>query len=273
MSIGSPHTKIFGLNVKMSSATAIKVHPTEQWTTRGSKHEHLPPTPLRGIVLGPTNCGKSVLMTDLILRLYRGAWERIYIFSPSVHIDSTWAPVKDYIENELKVDGAKEPFFFDKWDPEALNEIVDTQKRVIEESKKQKIKQLYGILIVVDDFADSPNIVHSNSGAASGGSMLNTLFIRGRHMMISTLVSSQKLRLLSTTMRVNVQFMLVWRLRNRLELNSLLEEISAVYPIKTLEEMYQMATEEPFSFWYILFTARKKEDMFFLRFEKKMVLM
>jgi hypothetical protein len=273
LSIGSHRTIIFGLNVKMSSATAIKVHPTEQWTTRGSKHEHLPPTPLRGIVLGPTNCGKSVLMTDLILRLYRGAWERIYIFSPSVHIDSTWAPVKDYIENELKVDGAKEPFFFDKWDPEALNEIVDTQKRVIEESKKQKIKQLYGILIVVDDFADSPNIVHSNSGAASGGSMLNTLFIRGRHMMISTLVSSQKLRLLSTTMRVNVQFMLVWRLRNRLELQSLLEEISAVYPIKTLEEMYQMATEEPFSFWYILFTARKKEDMFFLRFEKKMVLM
>ena len=74
-------------------------------------------------------------------------------------------------------------------------------------------------------------------------------------------------------MRVNAQFMLVWRRRDRLELNSLLEEISAVYPIKALEEMYQMATEEPFSFWYILFTARKKEDMFFLRFEKKMVLM
>jgi hypothetical protein len=172
----------------------------------------------------------------------------------------------------MKVDGSKEPFFFDTWEPEVLSEIVDTQKRVIEESKKQKIKQLYGILIVVDDFADSPNIVHSNSGAASGGSMLNTLFIRGRHMMISTLVSSQKLRLLSTTMRVNVQFMLVWRLRNRLELQSLLEEISAVYDIKTLEQMYQLATEEPFSFWYILFTARKKEDMFFLRFEQKMAL-
>ena len=57
-------------------------------------------------------------------------------------------------------------------------------------------------------------------------------------MMISTLVSSQKLRLLSSTMRVNVQFMLVWRLRNRMELQSLLEEISAVYDVKTLEQMY-----------------------------------
>ena len=145
-------------------------------------------------------------------------------------------------------------------------------KSALEESMKQKIKQLYGILIVVDDFADSPQVVHSSSGAASGGSMLNTLFIRGRHMMISTLVSSQKLRLLSSTMRVNVQFMLVWRLRNRMELQSLLEEISAVYDVKTLEQMYTLATDDPYSFWYILFTARKKEDMFFLRFEQKMVL-
>ena len=101
--------------------------------------------------------------------------------------------------------------------------------------------------------------------------MLNTLFVRGRHQMTSIVVSSQKLRLLSTTMRVNVQFMLVWRLRNRMELQTLLEEISAVYPIQTLEKMYQMATDDPFSFWYILFTARKKEDMFFLRFEQKII--
>jgi hypothetical protein len=263
---------IFEPLVKMPGPTAIKVHPTEEWTTRGSKHPHLPPTPMRGLLCGPSGQGKSVTLCDMIIRLYRGAFERIYIFSPSVHIDSVWAPVKDYIEKEMKIDGEKEPFFFDTWEPAVLAQIVDTQKRVIEESKKQKIKQLYGILIVVDDFADSPNIVHSNSGAASGGSMLNTLFIRGRHMMISTLVSSQKLRLLSTTMRVNAQFMLVWRMRNRLELQSLLEEISAVYDMKTLESLYSLATSEPYSFWYILFTARKKEDMFFLRFEQKMVL-
>jgi hypothetical protein len=101
--------------------------------------------------------------------------------------------------------------------------------------------------------------------------MLNTLFVRGRHLACSTLIATQKLRLISSTIRVNVQFMLVWRLRNRLELQSLLEEISAVYDMKTLERMYQMATDEPFSFWYILFTARKKEDMFYLRFEQKMI--
>ena len=50
-----------------------------------------------------------------------------------------------------------------------------------------------------------------------------------------------------------------------------MEEISAVYPVKTLRKMYDLATADPYSFWYILLTAKRKEDMFFLRFEQKMV--
>ena len=98
--------------------------------------------------------------------------------------------------------------------------------------------------------------------------MLNTPFVRGRRAFISTLVSTQKLRLVSPTIRVNAQYLLVWPLRDRIELQSLLEELSAVYPLKTLEEMYDLATREPYSFWYILLTALRKEDMFFLRFEQ-----
>ena len=33
--------------------------------------------------------------------------------------------------------------------------------------------------------------------------------------------------------------------------------------------MYQAATKDPYSFWYILLPAKRKEDMFFLRFEQK----
>jgi len=252
--------------------TSVKVHPTDEWTFKGSQHQHLPPTPLRGCLLGPSGSGKTVVLVDLILRIYRGAFERIYVFSPSVNIDSAWKPVKDYVEQGLGVDLSREQAFYDEWDTNALTEIVETQRRVTAELKRQKAsKRLFGILIIVDDFADDPRIMHSNAGAASGGSMLNTLFIRGRHMGISTLVSSQKLKLVSSTIRVNLQFMLVWRLRNRMELASLLEEISAVYPVRTLEEMYQMATDEPYSFWYILFTAKRREDMFYMRLEKKML--
>ena len=64
--------------------------------------------------------------------------------------------------------------------------------------------------------------------------------------------------------------MLVWRLRNKMELSSLLEELSSVYSLRELMEMYELATSEPYSFWYILLTAKRKEDMFFLRFEQRM---
>ena len=57
------------------------------------------------------------------------------------------------------------------------------------------------LLRLFDDFADDPRIMHSNAGAASGGSMLNTLFIRWHRMGISTLVSSQKLKLAEITQR------------------------------------------------------------------------
>ena len=74
------------------------------------------------------------------------------------------------------------------------------------------MKKLYQVLIICDDLADVPQL-HRPNGA------LDTLFIRGRHMQISTWVSSQKLRLISAAARVNMQFLCCWRLRNQHELD------------------------------------------------------
>ncbi len=63
----------------------------------------------------------------------------------------------------------------------------------------------------------------------------------------------------------------MFRLRNRLELDAIIEELSAVYDKNTLMEMYELATREPYSFWYIHLAAKRREDMFFLRFEKRMI--
>ena len=93
------------------------------------------------------------------------------------------------------------------------------------------------ILVVIDDFADQPEL-HRRTGDGA----LDTLFIRGRHMQISTWVSSQKLRLISAAVRVNMQFMCVWRLRNQLELEAVLEELTALLPKQELQAIYQEAT-------------------------------
>ena len=101
--------------------------------------------------------------------------------------------------------------------------------------------------MVIDDFADQPEL-HRRTGDGA----LDTLFIRGRHMQISTWISSQKLRLISAAVRVNMQCICIWRLRNQLELEAVLEELSALLPKQELLAMYHEATREPQSFWFIL---------------------
>ena len=76
---------------------------------------------------------------------------------------------------------------------------------------------------------------------------------------------------MGSLLRVNAQALIVFRLRNKLELDAIIEELSAVHDKKTLMEMSATATYEPYSFWYINLAASKVEDMFWLRFESRMI--
>ena len=56
-----------------------------------------------------------------------------------------------------------------------------------------------------------------------------------------------------------------------MELDAVIEELSAIHDKKVLMEMYQLATAEPYSFWYVNLAASKVEDMFWLRLEHRMI--
>ena len=51
----------------------------------------------------------------------------------------------------------------------------------------------------------------------------------------------------------------------------MIEELSALYPKKTLMELYEVATGEPHSFWYINLMAKNKKDMFYMNYDRKLV--
>ena len=88
----------------------------------------------------------------------------------------------------------REQAYWEDWDEAALRRIIQQQRKITETSKKLEMKKLYQVLIILDDLADMPQL-HKPNGA------LDTLFIRGRHMQISTWVSLQKLRLISAAAR------------------------------------------------------------------------
>ena len=62
------------------------VKPTAEikYDFKQSKHEVVPKLPMRAMILGPSGSGKSTLLVSMILDIYRGAFERIFIWSPSV---------------------------------------------------------------------------------------------------------------------------------------------------------------------------------------------
>ncbi len=89
-----------------------KIEPIEvtEYETKQSKYPHCGRLPTRNIVLGPSGSGKTVLLTNLILDVYKGCFSRIYIFSPSIDVDATWKPVKNYIQ-EHDMCGSEEQCF------------------------------------------------------------------------------------------------------------------------------------------------------------------
>ena len=183
----------------------------------------MPLVPCTGIFLGPSKSGKTVALISMILEQYRGVFEKIYIFSPSINIDDSWVPVKKYIEEDLGVNTEREQAYYDEWDEAALRGIIQRQRKITETSKKLEMKKLYQVLSILDDYADSPQL-HKAHGA------LDTLFIRGRHMQISTWVSSQKLRLISAAVRVNMQFLCC------------AASLSALLPKDKLHRIYEQAS-------------------------------
>ena len=242
---------------------ALKRPAEKNWNWTKASSAVFPETPgANGCFLAPSGQGKTTTLISMLLGPYAKVFDELHIFSPSVDLDSAWDPVKDFVKS------LKASSFHSEWDEGALVEVLDEQRERIKELKLAKSpKPLPQVLIIIDDFADRQDVMHA------AGNILTTLFIRGRHFGASTWLSSQKLTSISPVARVNFRFLLVWRLRNQREVMSLMEELSAIYPVQVLHQMYEAALlDEDHSFWYINLVAKKKQDMFHIRFEHKMLL-
>ena len=68
---------------------------------------------------------------------------------------------------------------------------------------------------------------------------------------------------------MNATELFIYRLRNNRDLETFIEEVSAITDKKTLLEIYNLATHDPYSFLFVNLRAKKKNDMFMIRFDKK----
>ena len=247
----------------------VKLHRTKEWSTEQPAHEILPSLPMRVALLGPSGSGKTQLIQSMIIDMYRtrgggSCFSRIYIWSPSVHVDPAWIPVKRFCETVLRQDDEKEKFLFDTFNPLELDAVITTHKKVTALGKEAEYKKLWNALIILDDVADDPRIARNEK-------QIRVLHFRGRHHKLSVLISTQRYRSIAPQIRTQCTALFAFCLRSHLELEAVLEEVSATYDKKTIAGFYREATEEPYSFLYIRLEAKKPEDMFWERFEYRLL--
>ena len=126
----------------MSEIPQIKPVKLKEFETKQSRYKMVGKLPTRSLLVGPSGSGKGILLSNMILDIYKDCFSRIFIFSPSIHVDHTWLPVKEYIRKELKVqDTEEEPIYFSEYDPAQLENIITTQHKIIKYMKDRGDKK------------------------------------------------------------------------------------------------------------------------------------
>ena len=69
----------------------LKRAPETHWKfTQPIGGDSFPPTPCRGISVAPSGAGKTSTICSLLLGPYKNVFAGLYVFSPSVSIDSSF---------------------------------------------------------------------------------------------------------------------------------------------------------------------------------------
>ena len=125
-----------------------------------------------------------------------------------------------------------------------------------EEKKRNQTKPLTSCLILLDDWSDRPEYLHRSGG------LIKSMYLRNRHLGLNCWTGSQKMRSVSLTCRINFRWLLIWCLRWNKELDTVLQELSALYSVETFNHMYKLAIgDADYSFLYVDMAQWQKEDV------------
>ena len=106
-------------------------------------------------------------------------------------------------------------------------------------------------------------------------SQINQVSVEIRRSWINCLiVGTQKFNALSPLIRVNATELYVYRLRNYKDLETFVEDVSAVVSgdKKLILEIYNMATSAPYSFLFVNLRAKDKNELFMIKFNQKIMI-
>ena len=212
--------------------------------------------PSRLLIVGKSELsGKSNLIANLILRekCYRKYFnpENIIIVCQSSSLDDKW---KTMI-TELDIPDMNIIKRFNETKLEALYDLVKEEYiKATEENKKPN-----HWLFIFDDVSYDGSLKSSTHGIVS------KLFCNGRHLLISTWITSQKYTDIPMIARENSTGLILFSCTNK-QIESIYEEHSLLNR-KEFFKLYHDTTDEPYTFIVINYSNSKKERYMNSNFE------
>ena len=98
--------------------------------------------------------------------------------------------------------------------------------------------------------------------------VLHGLYTKSRHFGLSVITATQKYNALAPIVRLNTSSLYMLKLKNMKEIDTFIEEQSALVGKNTLYEIYKLATEEPYSFLFVKLRESDVNKIFMVRFQK-----
>ena len=232
--------------------------------------------PARWLACASSGSGKTVTIVNLLTNHFTtrsgdSVFDRIYLWSPTAFSDRNWDPVNDLVRKRMRIP-EDEPWRFDDWDPSELQRVLAKQKAVIAkqkiqfESKKPPGGQLKSIMVIIDDFAARRDVLHSDNNIVA------QLFFHGRHSNTSCIVASQSIKSIARPIRLNCTGFMIWRVKNKSELDVCEEEVSNLVDKHTFRAIYDEVTgSSRHDFLFLDLQADDKHKTFYKNLNERVV--
>lgn len=218
---------------------------------RDDKQSTFPDKPFNMVFCASKGQGKTTLLLNLLTKrespLYK-RYNKIFVISPTAKKDDK---MKELVE-DIGPDQ-----YYEELTEDNLQEILDNIECETE-MRKQNKKPKPEFLLILDD------CIHMLKG--KNGKKLAELVTQNRHHSLSNFVLVQKWNnYLPTLIRSNVDCIAYWHTQSKKELKSFIEDMNGEE--SELMDLYNYATDEPYSFLYIN-QYNPSRPMYFKRFDR-----
>jgi len=220
-------------------------------------------------MFGKSSAGKGVACVNLLTKFFvdeseKPCFHRYMIVSPTANLDHGWKPVRKFMQDRMGLSEAKvDSLFLDTWDQPRIQAEIDAHSKIVEGEKKAGKRELSALLIVFDDMADQGGVMHKNND-----SLINRLYLSGRHRGISSIVISQKKRLIAPTIVAQCNWLMAFRTSDRDELDSIYAMFSALIDRPTFDAVWSFVHQQPYSFLTVFPNEMDANKIFMQRLEQ-----